>query len=319
LNPQIKEQTVEHRDTYNHLVEGAKPLQEQLEHSSTSTAIRFLLDYARRHTLHTEAAWRLSSRVERELEAAAEYRPPGGWASLAGLLAGTGRLNAKRDKFILQPSAPFGGLSDREILIELAEAMTRKLVPPATAASIFIALGIHPAWGLRLAWEIQNAGRGEAMAANPPMEELLSAEGLEPARKAVFVFIALVVGILQKLEHQKSYAIDLFAAVLDDAVRFARSVGECHAEVTTDDLPCFLSDDSSVNRRVIQVLARDLLDDVFIPSGIVRDVGDGRFAVLSEGLDDVRVDEMDREQREEWMGAFLEPDGMPSCNSPVRG
>jgi hypothetical protein len=37
-------------------------------------------------------------------------------------------------------------------------------------------------------------------------------------------------------------------------------------------------------------------------------VGDGRFAVVSEGLDDVRVEEMDREQRGEWIDAFLEPD-----------
>lgn len=297
---------MDHRDTFHHLVSSSKSLDEPPKRSSTASVVQFLLDYAHNHQpLGTQAAWRLSPKVEREIEAAAGFRPPGGWAHLTGLLAGTRHLKAKHDGFILLEKVDPRDLTDSQLQVELVEAMTRKLVPPATAASIFIALGIHPAWGLRLAWEVQNASRGDAWAAIPPMGELLSAEGLEPARKAVFVFIALTVGVLERLQPHQSYTVDAFASVLEDVVSFARSVGKCRVKPGEDHLSCFLNDHGS-NRRVIQVLARDLLDDVFVAAGVVRDVGDARFAVTSDALDSVQVDEMTKKERDAWLAAFLD-------------
>lgn len=311
---------MEHREAYNHLVQSALPLDEELEPASMMAAVQFLLDYARRHQpLRTEAAWRLSAKVERALEAAARFRPTGGWANLVGLLAGTDYLQAKRDGFVFKKMPAHDHLSEKKLHVDLVEAMTTQLVPPATAASIFIALGIHPAWGLRLAWEVQNGHHKGGWTSNPPMGDVLPVEQIEPARRAVFIFVALVIGVLDRLETKKSYMMDAFAAVLEEAIQFARAVGECQEETVADEgLPCFL-DGSTSNRRVMQVLARDLLEDVFIPAGVIRDVGDGRFAVAASVFGDVRIDKMDSDAPGEWFEAFLTAEGAPStCGSEAR-
>lgn len=209
---------------------------------------------------------------------------------------------------------------NRQLEVELIEAFTRRLVPPATAASIFIAEGIHPAWGLRLAWEVQHGDRTQAGSARPPMGDVLPACQIEAVRKAVFVFIALVIGTLERLEPCNSYPVDALGDVLEEALLFARSVGQCNAEHHADDgLDIFIEEGTS-NRRVMQVLARDLLDEVFTPAGVVRDVGDARFAVVSDVLGDIRVGKMGVDEHKEWLEAFLKPDEASSaCAIGSRG
>lgn len=312
---------MDHRTTFNRLIESTKTLDQDLEPASTVDAVWALLDFARsREVLHIEAAWRLSSKLERELEAEAGFRPPAGWASLAALLAGTSYLEANRDGFVLaEPLSP-AEVDDRQLQVALVEAFTRKLVPPATAASIFIAEGIHPAWGLRLAWEVQHGDRAQAGAARPPMGEVLPARQLEAVRKAVFVFVTLIIGALKRLELMKSYPVDALGDVLEEALLFARSVGQCNAEsYPADGLDIFIAEGTS-NHRVMQVLARDLLDEVFIPAGVIRDVGDARFAVVSDVLGDIRVDKMGVDEHKEWLEAFLKPDGTSAaCAIGSRG
>lgn len=301
---------MEHRSSFVHLIEDAKPLTQRPENQSITRAAKALLEFAKSMgTLEVEAAWRLASNVERRIEAEAGFSPPGGWSRLSALLAGTKYLRATKRGFVIAPATFDNDLGDEKLHKELVEAMTLQLVPPATAASIFIALGIHPAWGLRLAWEVQHRDRPAASTTRPTMCEWLPAEALEPIHKGVFVFISLVIGILARLRCDQSYATQRLGDVIEDAARFARQIAEENMVDIDPEHFNPLLEGADSNRRITDVLTRDLLEGVFLPAGVVRDVGDGRFVVVADIFGDVRVDNIDHSEREGWFERFLSSEG----------
>lgn len=273
--------------------------------------------------LATECAWQLDPQVSRQLEKAHPRTPPGGWARLAGLAAGAGILQPQRVGFepVMQPAEALA--QDGETLRRmLCEAFTCRLVPPASAAGLFIMLGVHPAWALwvshtthqRQMARLSGISMGEAPGADA---EAAGKPGwrdttiFEPhvgacVQEAVFMAIAVLVAALRNLESTRAYPLDAFARLVRAACQFAHSAARRrlnHAPL--HGLAPFLSGFSvGDDQRMRDFAAIDLLEGVLIPAGIAQRFDDGSFRVFAGALEDVRVHTMSAAEQGEklsWM------------------
>jgi hypothetical protein len=273
------------KTSISRLHESGRPVESVKQHESILPAVEVVLRRVRQHgRLRTKAAWRLHPDEVRHLENLTGLSPSGGWSALIALLAGTDYLVAERSEFVAgEPLEATAGEDDMRLA--LVEAFTLRLIPPQTAASVFMALGIHPAWGLRLAWEVQHRGDEEEP---PPALGVLPMVGLERVREVVSTFVFTIVETLRALESGRSYSITALTGVVEDAVLFAR---RAVLEEPTGDhghIPMFLEMDTS-RTRLPTILTRDLFDDVLVPSGSACDLGGQRFCVFEGVLDRVRV------------------------------
>ncbi len=297
--------------SYLELVENGRPMDEKPHVPPVHEPLMKLVAHAHAEgELGVEGAWRLDSRVCRTLEQKYEMSPPGGWAGLAGLACGCGVLRAQREAF--EPEMQLAELThwdDRAARQRLAEAFTRLLVPPATAAGLFILMGLHPAWGLRVAHATHARGRSE-FTGEPPQgiepgwrdETLFPRETAERVREAVFAAIATVVATLRKLSPNERYPIDALGGLVHEACAFARhSAEESVDEVADTGLSPFLGESDGSGRpnyRTLDFATVDLLDSLLVPAGVARRFDDGTFCVFDGALDGVRVGEMDADAQE---------------------
>jgi hypothetical protein len=311
--------------SYLELVENGREMSEAPDAPAVHEPLLELLAHATEHgDMPVEGAWRLDSRVSRDLEKCHEMSPAGGWAGLAGLACGCGVLRAHREGFAAEMDFAELVRWDEEVARRrLIEAFTRLLVPPATAAGLFILLGLHPAWGLRVAHATHARGRSE-FTGEPPRPAISAtgcAAGVEPGwrdetlfpdetavciEQAVFAAVATIVATLRKLSPTCRYPVDALAGLVHEACRFARHSAEERSggvdEMIEPGLKPFLSrpDDASGarNYRTLDFATVDLLDSLLVPAGIARRFDDGTFCVFEDALDGVRVGEMDADAQE---------------------
>lgn len=308
---------------YLELVENGRPLEQKPQAPPLHEPLMKLLAVAHAEgELGVEGAWRLDSRECRKLEKRHEMSPPGGWASLAGLACGCGVLRARREGF--EPELQLAELThwdDAAARTRLLEAFTRLLVPPATAAGLFILMGLHPAWGLRVAHATHARGRSEFTGETP-----LNSSGIEPGWRdeslfpqataaliedAVFTAIAIVVAALRKLSPGERYPVDALGGLVYQASKFARQCVEEQLDSCANGgvdggldggLAPFLGDGtedkSTRNYRTLDFATVDLLDSLLVPAGVARRFDDGTFCLFDGALDGVRVGEMDADAQE---------------------
>ncbi|MFP4599602.1 MAG: hypothetical protein ACLFVJ_15185 [Persicimonas sp.] len=298
--------------SYLELVENGRPLEKSPEQPALDEALLKLLMHARcQGELGVEGAWRLDSRVSRALEKEHGSSPPGGWAGLAGLACGCGVLKATREAF--EPCMDIGEIADwtaesaRRLLLE---AFTRLLVPPSTAAGLFILLGLHPAWGLRVAHATHSRGRceitGEAPGGIEPGwrdQTLFPDETSQIVEEATFAAISTILATLRKLSPGCRYPVDALASVVEQACLFARqSAEQCREEEIEPGLAPFLDNFGSPggprNHRALDFVTVDLLDSFLVPAGAARRFDDGTFCVFEGAFEGVRVGEMDAKAQE---------------------
>lgn len=295
--------------SYLELVENGRPLDEAPAPPRLHEPLVELLGYAHEQgQLAVEGAWRLDSRVSRALEKRFETSPPGGWAGLAGLACGCGVLHAQRESF--EPDMEMAeamSRDDAQVRRDMMEAFTRLLVPPAAAAGLFIVMGLHPAWGLRVAHATHARGRRE-LTGTPPAgvepgwrdETLFPQQVADIIEESIFSAIAVVVATLRKLSPQQCYPVDALAGLVKESCCFARkSAAERYDEAIEAGLDPFLGDvaevDAGRSYRTRDFATVDLLDSVMVPSGVARRFDDGTFCVFDAALDGVRVGEFDAE------------------------
>jgi hypothetical protein len=310
--------------SYLELVENGREMSQMPQAPQVHEPLLKLLVHAKdRDDLPVEGAWRLDSRVSRDLEKRHHMSPAGGWAGLAGLACGCGVLRAHREGFEAEMElAELVRWDEEEARRRLIEAFTRLLVPPSTAAGLFILLGLHPAWGLRVAHTTHARGRSEltgkpprfaGQASNPEPgwrdETLFPEQVAERIEETIFAAIATVVAALRKLSPTCCYPIDALAGLVQEACRFARHSAEEHcrakgesAEMADSGLAPFLSkpgeSKGTSNYRTLDFATVDLLDSLLVPAGIAKRFGDGTFCVFDAALDEVRVGELDAEAQE---------------------
>ncbi len=291
------------------LSENGRPLDREIGAPNLRQALIRLNERAiEREGLVTEGAWRLRAREARQLETAAGYSPPGGWAALAELACGCGVLEATNDRFWSAiESDALAKWTERDVRRRLTESFSRRLVPPSSAAGLFILLGIHPAWGLRLAHEVADGGvllEDEDAVLRPGWRDttVFPDETAEVLCSATFGAIAAILETLNRLEMDQRYPIDAFARWIGEICRGFRERAQSRLESAgASGVPAFLSaeglDAVRTNFRIRDFTVTDLLDSVLVPAGVLRRFEDGTFCVVADVTREAEVFEMDADER----------------------
>lgn len=286
---------METMDRYVDLIEAGTPLERPTPQTSPSGALDALRRAAdERDGLPLDGAWRLDRQVARELARQEEFVPPGGWRRLAALAAGSDILDATRDEFEAGERSTPEDPASRRMLIE---AFSRRLVPPTTAAGLFILLGLHPAWGVHLAHVVNDRSDQSdgQRTTSGDRDELFPDETLETVRETVFSTLGALIATLRRLQPGSSYPVDDLARFVQTICRRTRSGGvDDVVEQSSSGLAAFVGNPEErdgENWRVTDFAANDLLDAWLVPAGAAHRFNDGTFCVFPDAFEGVRVGE----------------------------
>lgn len=257
-------------------------------------------------SLEVDGVWRLHREEARHLERQHGFRPPGGWRALCALAVGTGVLKARDDGFVIGDRSPadFGDDPD-QVRCRLLESFTRWLIPPATAAGLFLAMDVHPLWGLRLARRLHvDAPILDAPVEGWRDEELLPDEDLAQLRKGIFAALSTVVSALGRLDNDHRYGLESLVGFIGQALKFGRD----QIEPDGDGLDVLIDDIGNPEKaraRSLEFAARELIDGVFVPAGVMRRYDDDTFAVDPAPFDAIQVGQLGKDARRTWLQCFL--------------
>lgn len=256
--------------------------------------------------LDCEGVWRLHRREVVALRRNRDIRPAGSWRSLCALAVGTGAFRAEEDAFVAGDGRIDEWAGDPEkTRIKLVESFVRWLIPPATAAGLFLAMNVHPLWGLRLARRLHV----DAPIVDGPVEgwrdeALLPDEALDELRKGVFAALSTILSGLRKLRRNERYCLESLRGFVAEALAFGRNnieeIGD-GLEVLIDDI----NDSEKATARSMEFAAGEFFDGVLVPAGVMRRFDDGTFAVDVDLLESVRVGRLGRDAQRSWFQTFL--------------
>lgn len=245
-----------------------------------------------------QGAWRLHPTAATQLTArAGGLTPQGGWHGLASMLSGTRFLKVTHAGFTaLQNPDTIELWTESELQRAMLESLSMHLIPPTTAAGLFLMIGLHPAWGLRVANETHKI---LADREHDPHEltrlNTLEDEGLFPhpshaiISHAIFASLSIILEALRSLEAGKLYRIDHLSAVILEATRHARHLIKTRSPVTgrralepfIDHITGHLQDAVA---RVHDFTQLDIVDNYLVPAGIVQRFDDQRFCIWPKGI-----------------------------------
>ena len=289
---------------YTSLLESARQI-------DTTPASAELLPFAqqlyreahRRGSLPIQGAWQLHSSMAMALSAARRqtpYAPPGGWSAMMSLLAGTTLFKATQSGFFpLLPEDTLELWTERELRRAMLESLSMYLIPPPTAAGLFLLIGLHPAWGLRVAHEthklinravtlIDEDGQDRASQLIED-ERVFPYPSYEVISRAIFACLSIILESLQSLEEGHTYQVEHLTQVVLEATRFARKRIFKHGRLPGRSLHPFI--DQHTNHlqepfsRALDFTTLDLIDHYLVPAGVVHRFPDQTFCVLPGGLD----------------------------------
>lgn len=255
--------------------------------------------------LTAQGVWRLHRSEVVELQRDGQLRPPGGWRALSALCVGAGVLKARDDGFVTGDTDPETWEDTAGARRRLVEAFTRWLIPPSTAASLFLAMDVHPLWGLRLARRLHvDAPMLDSNIDGWRDEQLLPDEDLAELRKGIFAALSTVVSALARLDAAHRYGFEALVNFVGDAIRFGRA----QIETTGDGLDVLIDDIGNPEKAVarsIEFAAHELADGVFVPAGVMRRYDDDTFAVDPAPLQNVKVGGLGEDAQRTWLQCFL--------------
>lgn len=285
------------------MIESGREADNEFDDPAVATALEAIVDRCEaRGRLEAEGVWRLARDEALQLEHRAGFRPPGGWRALCALSVGTGILQAEDDSFVTGS----GTVGDRpDVRRRLVESFTRWLIPPATAAGLFLAMGVHPLWGLRLARRLHvDAPVLEGDVEGWRDEKLMPDEDLDELRKGIFAALAVIVSGLRRLEPDRRYGLEALVGFVGEALAFGRG----RIEADGDGLDVLIEDVGDPSRardRSTEFAADELVDGVLVPAGAMRRYDDDTFAVDADVLREVRVGRLGPDAQRAWLQNFL--------------
>lgn len=257
--------------------------------------------------LKTERAWRLARQESLALARETGFQPRGGWRGLAELAIGTGMMRAQEGAFVPRQ----GQLEDwigvaRQERVLLLEGFTRWLIPPGVAAGFFLAMGIHPAWGIRLAHHLHQDGPiietpPQGLADSPMMPQ----EDLSELRKGIFAALSVIISGLRHLEPGWRYSQEALSGFIGEAIAFGRA----QIQESGEGLPVVIDEPGGFEEaqgRSVDFVYRELMEGVMVPAGVVRRFDDETFSVDSPVLEELRVGHLGRGAQQTWFQYFLE-------------
>ena len=308
-------------ERYLELVENGRPIDEETYSiPCVKQSLMALLERADASGgLALEGAWRLEGSVARTLETETGYVPAGGWRGVSSLAAGCGVLKASKETF--EPSidaAELARWSSRESTRQLLESFTRRLVPPTTAAGLFILLGLHPAWGVHVAHR-SHCRFGDRERPSPTQAnrhaDLFAESTLEVVEELVFTAVASIVATMRALEPHEKYAIDALSGVIEAFCRkLRRDVEKREPDGGWRGLAPLVDVETSGRSkwRVIDFTTADLIDAFLVPAGAAHRFNDDAFCVVPDAFEGVRVGEIEATEQHERLVKLLT--GAPRCS-----
>lgn len=288
------------------MLESGREVENDFRGEGVGAAMEALQSRVRaRGGMKVEGVWRLHRQEALELERSQGYRPCGGWRALCALAVGTGMLKAEENSFVLGPLPDESWIDDEEeCRIRLVEAFTRWLIPPSTAAGLFLAMNVHPLWGLRLARRLHLDGpiMGTELEGWRD-EELLPEESLSELRKGVFAALSVVFSGLRRLDRGRRYGLEGLYGFIGEAIAF----GQAQIENSDQGLAVLIEEFGAEKGRgrSMEFAAREIVDGVLLPSGVMRRYDDDTFGVDPELLERIRVGHLGRDAQRTWFQCFL--------------
>ena len=276
-----------------------------------------LVELARSHgPLPLQGPWRLHASVCRELERETKRTPPGGWQGLASLLAGTDLFEVRADGFHdLIGAQVVAARGEQDLRRALVESLTVRLVPPTSAAGLFLLMGLHPGWGLRLANDVHTSLGKEPESELARITGLFPRATLEVVQRGVFgATISVIFEALRTLEPDHAYPIDALADFVWHACRFGHDLIEREApSLQNHGLDLFIDHltqrSSDTKQRATDFTILDLLDHFLVPAGIARRFDDQTFCIWPEHIpQDVNVYGEGPLSKSRWLCRFLTND-----------
>ncbi len=287
------------------LVESGKKEEQEFDVHRVVRALLALQERCREQgKLACEGVWRLHRKEVRTLTEQQGFRPPGGWRGLCSLAVGTGVLRADEDCFVVG-SYDGSQWDAQEVRTRLLESFTRWLIPPATAAGLFLAMNVHPLWGLRLARKLHvDAPMIDGPVEGWRDEALLPEQDLAELRKGVFAALSTVLSGLRRLRSDERYGEEALVGFVGEAIEFGRGQIEAGGEgleVLIEDV----GHSEKAAARSTEFAAREFFEGVLVPAGVMRRYDDGTFAMDVDVLEKVRVGALGRDAQRSWLQTFL--------------
>ncbi len=285
------------------MLEGASEAEEAWEAPELAEALAVVWAMLEeKGKLKVEGVWRLAREEARMLSEIHGGRPPGGWRALCALAVGTGLIRAAENRFEVGKDRQVLELEGPAVSRRLVEGMTRWLIPPGAAAGLFLTMGVHPLWGLRLARRLHT----DSPMLEGPMEgwrdeELLPVESLEELRKGVFATLSVILSGLRRLRVDRVYEEDALSGFVMEAVEFGREQIDDPAQ----GLGVLIEDQRGARRRSSEFATDEFLDGVLVPAGVVQRGQDGSFRCRSEALQGVKVGGLAGVGQRQWFQRFL--------------
>lgn len=312
------------RQNYCELIKSPTPIHPAHRRPVLLPCARALVKRAiERERLDIDGPWRLASHECRALERSTQLVPPGGWQGLCALLAGTGIIRTGADAFFpTTSSASVYEWSEATARRKLCEAFTMRLVPPSTAAGLFLLVGLHPAWGLKLASvsheqvpEISPVGSRRAAQLNDPMK--FPPQAIRAARRGFFATVSIIIEVLRTLDADRTYPIDALARVVANAAEFGRELVQREVAPQLAQppmIPIFIDQIvgplPGFEQRALDFTTHDLIDNFLVPAGIVRRFDQHTFCVWPEMIgDDTEIFEHGALGDHSLLWQMLEPPG----------
>lgn len=302
-------------NAYLSLVDHSYNIDEQIPPTDPQLALIHLLAYASaKQKLPCEIPWRLDQIVSRSIERHSGMRPTGGWRELCSLAAGARYFRATGDAF-----HPITTLEDviydttETIRTKLLESFTVHLAPPSAAANLFLLMGIHPIWGLRLAYVSNQFDKDPSQTIRfGEHDSVFPEETLNVLQSCVYGIIACVVASLRNLDPQQSYCINALADLFNAAGQFGRRQAEAVLKQDILGLPVFLTDEiwteevkTQAHHRSVEIATLSYLEQIFVPACAIRRFEDGTFTVFEGAFDDIQVGNLDDNAQNKVLSQFL--------------
>ncbi len=282
------------------LLAAGRPRGDDFTLTPPAEALQQLVEFADHHgRLDASQPWELAPWICRQLEDESPRTPAGGWSKLAGLAAGAGILHATADGFVPVATTSWIRNEPDGFRRRMVEAFTARLIPPAAAAALYVALDVHPMWGLEL-------GRDVGATDAPPRGITAGATSALPVvKELVFGTLTGLLTALRCAEPDMRYPVDALGDVLWSSAVAARRLANADA-VKHAGLPVFLDGTVDQRRQLTTRLAiSDLLDFVFVPAGVARRDDSGWFAADGDALIDVRIGDWELERQIGWWNDAL--------------
>lgn len=202
--------------------------------------------------LECNRPWSISRQCEKNLVKRSGLIPLGGWNAFVGLLAGLCEQTSNNS--LIFP-VDLDDVTEDELRDRVQRLFIDQLMPPSAAASLFLMLGIHPYWGLRLAQKKQ--GRPPAEEASKLMPDAIL-DGLEEVIDTTIVLIDQEIADGASLEVLEERLL-VWCQLKHEELRALETGGTAHLPLSYPSNP--------PHPRIVRSSLSTILDTVYLPQG----------------------------------------------------